>query len=233
MEEIKSPIFENNEGRLPNQRNMYVIGAYKQRLLDLLKLDQDFQLALLHQYLEPPTNESERKYITNQVFKDYVYDHAFVPGTSNEERIFVCMEVTCPYSDGTTWKDLYIQVYVFTPKMKVRWDDTSDEEFIDKAETIYTEAAVQGMLEADGYIGNKIDMVVDIIDRKLNGLKHVALGKLTLSPRDGLRIFSYVDGYYGKQLTYTASDFNLLPPSALHKNYKEGKPDYDERSISG
>lgn len=220
--------FENNKERLPNHRNMYVIGAYKQRLLDLLKLDKDFQLALLHRTIEPPKNESEEKYITKQLFKDHVYDHAFVPGTSNEERIFVCMEVTCPYADGTTFKDLYIQIYVFTPKMKVNWDDTSDEEFIDEKNGIYTDTSVQGMLEAEGYIGNKIDMVVDIIDRKLNGLKHLSLGKLTLAPRDGLRIFSYVDGYYGKQLTYTASDFNLLPPSALHDNYKDGKPDYDE-----
>ena len=202
------------EGRAKNQRNMYVIGAYKKQLLDLLRLNNDFQQALLHKEFPEP-NPYEINKINKSYFKEYVYDHAFVPGTTTEDRIFVCMEITNPYADGIVFKELYIQIYIFTPKMSVQWESAE-------------ECSVEEELEKRGYIGNKIDMVVDIIDRQINGLEHLSLGKITLSPRDGLRIFSYVDGYYGKQLTYTARDFNLLPPSALHENYKDGEPDYDE-----
>lgn len=197
-------------GRQPEQRNMYVVGAYKDELLTELRNNSDFQLALLGSQLPEKTTPNQIK----ESFKDRVFDYAFVPGTTTDERIFVCMEVTCPYADAVTWKDLYIHIYVFTPKMSVQWDMTKAEE----KNTYY------GLL-SEGYIGNKIDMVVDIIDRKINGFKNLALGSIRLAPREGMQIFSYVDGYYGKQLTYTATDFNLLPPNEIREMYAGGELD--------
>lgn len=200
---------EYGRGRQPEQRNMYVVGAYKDELLTELRKDPDFQLALLGSSLPDKITPNQIK----ESFKDCVFDYAFVPGTTTDERIFVCMEVTCPYADAVTWKDLYIHIYVFTPKMSVQWDMARDGE----KNTYYG-------LVSEGYIGNKIDMVVDIIDRKINGFKNLALGSIRLAPREGMQIFSYVDGYYGKQLTYTATDFNLLPPSALQYTHSDGEP---------
>lgn len=199
-----------SERRQPGQRNMYVVGAYKKKLLDELKNEPDFQLALLG-------NELSQELTPRQVkksFKENVFDYAFAPGTTTEERIFVCMELTCPYADAVTWKDLYIHIYVFTPKMSVAWDESKEDE-----------DRVSSELEQRGYIGNKIDMVVDIIDRKINGFKNLALGSIRLAPREGMQVFSYIDGYYGKQLTYTATDFNLLPPDVIKGMYTEGKLD--------
>lgn len=195
--------------RLEGQRNMYVVGAYKKNLLSRLKLNKDFQLALLNTELDSSTPK-DKKIILNQSFKECVFDHAFVPGTTTEEHIFVCMEVTCPYADAVTWKDLYIHFYIFTPKMSVQWE-TDDE------------LETRSILESRGYIGNKIDMIVDIVDRQINGLKHEALGSIKLAPREGMQIFSYVDGYYGKQLTYMATDFNLLPSSVIKSDYENGE----------
>lgn len=191
------------------QRNMYVVGAYKEKLLDELKLDPDFQVALLGHTLNT-SSAKEKDFVLREAFEDCVFDHAFVPNTETEEQIFVCMEVTCPYADAVTWKDLYIYVYVFTPKKLVKWNTCS-------------EMKTKTYLEERGYIGNKIDMVVDIIDRKINGYSGLALGSIRLAPRDGMQIFSYVDGHYGKQLTYTATDFNLLPPNVIQGDYLDGE----------
>ena len=60
------------EGRNKNQRNMYVIGAYKKQLLDLLRLNNDFQQALLHKEFPKP-NQYEinkiRKYKMSHINK--------------------------------------------------------------------------------------------------------------------------------------------------------------------
>ena len=201
---------EYGKGRQAGQRNMYVVGAYKKQLLDELRNNPDFQLALLGSELSPePTPKQVRK-----AFKHNVFDYAFTPGTTTEERIFTCIEVTCPYADGITWKNLYIHVYVFTPKMSVAWNEDSDDEDL-----------ICSTLEQRGYIGNKIDMVVDIIDRKINGFENLALGKIKLASREGMGVFSYIDGYYGKQLTYEATDFNLLPPEEIRNMYTNGELD--------
>lgn len=199
---------EYGRGRQPGQRNMYVVGAYKDELLKELRNNPDFQRALLGYELDSKLTPKQVK----ESFKECVFDHAFVPGTTVEEHIFVCMEIICPYADAVTWKDLYIYIYVFTPKMSVQWDEYDQDEM----ETCLT-------LEQRGYIGNKIDMVVDIIDRRINGFENLSLGKIRLAPRDGMQIFSYVDGYYGKQLTYTATDFNLLPPNEIRNMHTNGE----------
>ena len=197
------------KGRQPEQRNMYVVGAYKDQLLTELRNNKDFQLALLGTELSQDLTPNQIK----KSFKECVFDYAFTPGTTTDEHIFVCMEVTCPYAEAVTWKDLYIHIYVFTPKMSVQWDMTQSDE----------KNAYYGLLER-GYIGNKIDMVVDIIDRNINGFEHLALGKIRLAPREGMQVFSYIDGYYGKQLIYSATDFNLLPSEAIRK-YADGDLD--------
>lgn len=199
---------EYGRGRQAGQRNMYVVGAYKDELLKELRNNPDFQLALLGDELKPELTPKQVK----QSFKECVFDHAFVPGTTVEEKIFVCMEIVCPYADAVTWKDLYIYIYVFTPKMAVQWNEEQDKEI-----------KISSTLEQRGYIGNKIDMVVDIIDRRINGFENLSLGKIRLAPRDGMQIFSYVDGYYGKQLIYTATDFNLLPSNVISDMYANGE----------
>lgn len=198
--------------RTPGQRNMYVVGMYKERLLHELMQDEDFHTALQGVLDDNKENAPESFDAEDQElfksFKESVYDYAFVPGTTNVKNIFVCMEITCPYADAVTWKDLYIHVYVFTPKMSVAWSDA--------------ESTTRNALITKGYVGNKIDMVVDIVDRKLNGFKDLALGSIRLAPREGMQVFSYIDGYYGKQLTYTATDFNILPPDVIKGDYTNG-----------
>lgn len=201
---------EYGKGRQAGQRNMYVVGAYKEQLLDELRNNTDFQLALLGGELSQDLTPKQVK----KSFENNVFDYAFTPGTTTEDRIFVCMEVTCPYADAVTWKDLYIHIYVFTPKMSVSWNDEKEDD-----------VRISSMLEQRGYIGNKIDMIVDVIDRKINGFKNLALGSIKLSPREGMQVFSYIDGYYGKQLTYSATDFNLLPSEEIRNMHYNGAVD--------
>ena len=68
-------------------------------------------------------------------------------------------------------------------------------------------------------------MITDIIDRHLNGLSGMTIGKLTYAPRDAMTIFNAQQGYYGKLLTYFGSDFATLSPSAIRSDYKDGELD--------
>jgi hypothetical protein len=62
-----------------------------------------------------------------------------------------------------------------------------------------------------GLYGNRIDMLSDVIDRNLNGLRGIGLGKLRLVPRNPIKIYQPSNKYYGKSLEYVVSDFNDIP----------------------
>lgn len=190
------------------QRNLYVIGAYKEKVIELLKENVDLQLALTGKCIGKDTTVKERAEIKKAV-DNCIYDYAFVPNTITDERIYICVEIVCPYATAGSWKELYTYVYVFTPKNVVNWGES---EIADK-------------LINKGYIGNKIDVVTDMVDRTLKGRTDFGLGKIEMAPRDGMQIFSYVDGYYGKQLTYKSTEFNIDIPAILHEEYKNGKLD--------
>jgi hypothetical protein len=54
-------------------------------------------------------------------------------------------------------------------------------------------------------------MLIDAIDRNLNGLRGIGLGKLRLVPRNPIRIYQPSATHYGKSLEYVVSDFNDTP----------------------
>lgn len=191
------------------QRNLYVVGKYKEAIADMLYRDKDFQLAVLGYEVEE-TDDTDYE----NIFDEYIYDYAFSEDTATKSKVYTCIDITIPYADGTTFKDLYIYAYVFAPKNYVKWDRSNKDEM-----------AIRRILRSRGYRGNKIDMVADIIDRHLNGLSGLTIGKLTYAPRDPMTIFNAQQGYYGKLLTYFGSDFATLPPSAIRSDYKDGELD--------
>ena len=205
--------------RFTGQRNLYVVGQYKQAIVDMLYRDKDFQLAVLPKTLREGIQKDidengEDSVDYESYFDEYVYDYAFSEDTAFESKVYTCIDITIPYADGTTFKDLYIYAYVFAPKNFVKWNRSDKEE-----------RAIRRTLESRGYCGNKVDMITDIIDRHLNGLSGMTIGKLTYAPRDAMTIFNAQQGYYGKLLTYFGSDFATLSPSAIRSDYKDGELD--------
>lgn len=197
--------------RYTGQRNLYVIGKYKDYILDKLSRNKDFQLAVLGYEVEE-TDETDYE----EIFDEYLYGYAFSEDAADINKVYVCIDITVPYTDGTTFKDLYIYAYVFAPKNFVKWKkDNPDEQ------------DVREQLEARGYCGNKIDMITDIIDRELNGNKDMTIGKLTYANKDPVTIFNAQQGSYGKLITYYGCDFNVPSDSLIRHDYKDGELDYE------
>ena len=204
--------------RFKGQRNLYVIGQYKDYIINELSKDEDFQLAILDEETYKQLKEAEKNgndIDYKSLFENYVYDYAFSPDTAEDNKIYVCVDITVPYADGTTFKDLYIYSYVFAPKSYIRWN-----------KDIKYDKKVLGILKSRGYCGNKVDVITDIIDRKLNGMTGMTIGKLAFAHRDPVTIFNAQQGYYGKLITYIGSDINILPSEAIIEEYKDGELDF-------
>ncbi len=187
--------------RQPSQRNMYMIGAYKDFLINILASNEDMQIAI------------SGKNNSYQETRSKIYDYAFAPDVSDNSDVYICLDITVPSIFNNSLKELMIQIYVFSPKSFVDWKNGDWQD-------------VSLELNKRGYCGNRIDTIVDIIDREINDRRNVGLGRIHLNEREPLSIFNHQSGFYGKCLVYRTVDFNILPSSTIQYEYKDGQVDW-------
>lgn len=111
-----------------------------------------------------------------------VFDYPYVDGTQEEVQPFVCIETVCRGTNRTTKSmDLYVWIFVHRDCMKM-----------DK--NIKT------------YMGNRADVLADIVERLLRDETDLGIGKPSLSDVDYIIPQSK---YYGRQLKYSIPDFKI------------------------
>ena len=111
-----------------------------------------------------------------------VFDYPYVDGTQEEVMPFVCIETVCRGANRTTKSiDLYIWIFVHRDCMQMN------------KQHIKT------------YMGNRADVLTDIIERLLWGSNDLGIGNPSLSD------IGYIipqSKYFGRQIKYNISDFN-------------------------
>jgi len=60
---------------------------------------------------------------------------------------------------------------------------------------------------SEGFYGNRIDVLMDLIMRKLRGNKEFGIGNLELKPRSTMRIIQPTVNHYGKEIIFYMYDF--------------------------
>ena len=111
-----------------------------------------------------------------------VFDYPYVDGTQEEVMPFVCVETVCRGTNRTVKSmDLYIWIFVHRDCMQMESNVKS-------------------------YMGNRADVLTDIIERLLRDSDDLGIGKPSL---DDISYTVPQSSYYGRQLKYSIPDFKV------------------------
>lgn len=171
-----------------NQTNLYCLGEDKEIIKKVFLQDEDIIGLLLPEHNPGTFNDD-----LETVLEKHIFDTIAVDNTQFEAKVYICMDTYVTEVDSDAIKEIGIIIRVFCHKDLLK---TSNK---DKIKYIKL-----------GYFGNRIDMLIDAIDRCLNGKRGVGIGRMRLRPRSPVEIIQPTNDYYGKSLTYLVSDFNAL-----------------------
>jgi hypothetical protein len=171
-----------------NQLNMYPLGRDKELIVKTLSSNSDLVYLLLPNY-DPLTATQD----LDIILKEHIYKTISIDNTEGESRAYICIETYIPYVENDCIKEIGIVVNIFCHKSLINLTTLENNKMVKL-----------------GYYGNRIDQLLDCIDRCLNGKRGIGLGRLRLKPRNPVTIYQPSNGYYGKSIEYTISDFNSI-----------------------
>lgn len=111
----------------------------------------------------------------------YLFPYLYVDDTQTETKSYICLEVDVPRTANFSYKDMKIIVWCYSHKDSMNY-------------------------YKKGYLGTKSDILADMVDRLLNSSRSFGIGRLKL---ESATYFMPLKDYYGKQLIYSCSEFNL------------------------
>lgn len=171
-----------------NQRNLYCLGKDKDIVLKTLSKNEDLIRLLLPTYNPETTTED-----LDVILQNHMYDTITIDNSQGKARAYICVEAFVTHVESDVIKEIGIIINVFCHESLIH---------LDKMEKVkYVKA---------GYYGNRIDALIDCVDRCLNGKRGVGIGRVRLRPRTPIEIYRSENGYYGKSLNYIVSDFNTI-----------------------
>ena len=153
------------------------IGSCKQRLYSSFINDSDICELLFDK--KPYTDDDRENLFYNQIFP-YLY----VDDTQNETLTYLCFELDIPTSSSetsSTIKDMKMIIFAYCHKDIMRYSKK-------------------------GYYGTRVDILVDMIERKLRDSYDFGIGKPELV---SVTNFFPNNNYYGRQLDYNIPEFKI------------------------
>lgn len=172
-----------------NQTNFYPLGKNKDILVETFQNDDKIVSLLIPSY-NPKTNTVDKDIL----LKDYIYKTISIEPTADETKSYICIETYIPEVESNAIKTIGIIINVFTHSSLIELTKEERAKYI-----------------PFGLAGTRIDMILDLVDRCVNGKRNVGIGKIRLRPRNPVAIYQPVNGYYGKSVEYLISDFNDIP----------------------
>ena len=156
---------------------LYDIGSCKQELFSSFINDPDICELLFNK--EPYTDDDREKLFYSQIFP-YLY----VDDTQDETLTYLCYEIDIPpSSDKTsgTIKNMKIIIFAYCHKEIMRYNKK-------------------------GYYGTRVDILADMVERKLRDSYDFGIGKPELI---SVTNFFPNNKYYGRQLIYNVPEFKV------------------------
>lgn len=119
--------------------------------------------------------------IDEQLIYKNVFPYLYVDETQTKQESYICIEVDVPRTMDFSFKDMKIIIWCYCHKDIMKYSKK-------------------------GYLGTRADILSDIVDRFLNGSNNFGLGRLKLQ---SCTFISPGKEYYGRQLIYSCSEFNI------------------------
>lgn len=172
-----------------NQRNLFPLGKDKDILVKALSTDENLVSLLVPDYDSTTATQD-----LDVILQEHIYKTISIDNTQGESRAYICIETYVPTADSDFIKEIGIVINVFCHDNLINLTSTENNKMVKL-----------------GYYGNRIDQILDCIDRLINGKSGVGIGKVRLRPRNPIGIYTPTNGYYGKSMEYVVTDFNDLP----------------------
>ena len=186
-------------------KNLYYLARYKKNIVSLLinsapivdliapDIDDRVELDdnLLGGEFEVPKRNGDGTDHLN--IQGHIFDYIFTPETSDESDVFICIEALVNAVDDVFFNDCVLFVHIYVPKKRVRLTSKSNP--------------TQSKMIKAGFIGNRVDMLCDAVDRLLNGNKEIGIGEVRPVARNAVTLSIPNTTYYGKCLTYNVKNY--------------------------
>lgn len=172
-----------------NQTNFYPLGKNKEIIAKALGDDDNIVSLLMPEY-----NPEENILDKDVLLKNYIHKTISIESTVSKAKSHICVETYITDIESNAIKTIGIVINVFVHNSLIELTNKERSKLI-----------------PFGLAGNRIDCLLDLIDRCINGKRNVGIGKIRLSPRNPVSIYQPVNGYYGKTVKYLVSDFNNIP----------------------
>lgn len=119
--------------------------------------------------------------VDEQLIYKHVFPYLYIDNTQTTAETYVCVEVSVPRTHDFTYKDMNVDIWCYCHKDIMKYNKS-------------------------GYLGTRVDIVSDMIDRQLNSSNNYGIGRLKLQSCTPLNVS---DVHYGRHLTYTCAEFNI------------------------
>lgn len=171
-----------------NQTNLYPLGKNKDTLVKILSKDSNLVYLLVPDY-DPATSTQD----LDAILKQHIFKTVSIDNTAIEAKAYICIDTYVPFVDNDCIKEIGIVINVFCHNSLIDLTTAENNKMVKL-----------------GYYGNRVDQILDCVDRCLNGKRGIGLGRLRLNPRNPVTIIQPTNGYYGKRIEYSIRDFNSI-----------------------
>ena len=110
-----------------------------------------------------------------------IFPYLYIDDTQTATETYICIEVSVPRTLDFTYKDMQIDVWCYCHKNIMKYSKK-------------------------GYLGTRVDIVSDMVDRLLNSSNDYGLGRLKLQSSSPLNISKT---HYGRHMIYKCAEFNI------------------------
>lgn len=157
---------------------LYDIGSCKQEMFSSFINDPDICELLFDK--KPYTDDDREKLFYSQIFP-YLYVGDEDQQTQDKMLSYLCYEVDVPRISSGTIKDLKLIVWAYCHKGVMKYNKK-------------------------GYYGTRVDILADMVERKLRDSYDFGIGKPELI---SVTNFFPNNKYYGRQLIYNVPEFKV------------------------
>ena len=149
----------------------------------------------------------------------YCFTVPYVKETLVDDRIVICMETYLASAYTRTAKEIVLMINVFSGKTTIDALTDKDRRFLDR-------------MHLAGYTGNRVDMTVAAICHMLDTTKELidiksgtqyGIGKANLQLKEGIVPYQPTAKFYGKQIFYHISDFNVTSSTPSRDTYDQAE----------
>ena len=130
-----------------------------------------------------------------EILQGYILDYYYAASdTTVENKLFICIETNVATVEKGILATLVADIWIFTPKTNVTLSEY----------TTPNNSDINGI----GYIGNRIDVCVQMIENFLKGSEEYGLGRVLPSERGYMSMSAPNTLYYGKKLSFTVTGYS-------------------------